>query len=285
MKIKTKNKVMSVVLYVIMAFLSVIFLFPLFGMFSKSLMLSTEVYELPPKIWSADPQWGNYIKALAYSGSFNGVPYILVYLKNTLMIIALSAVGVILSSSMCAFGFSKISFPGRDKIFIGVLSTMMIPGVVTMIPLYILYAKVGWINHLYPLWAPLWFGGGGMTIFLVRQYMKTLPIGLTESAMIDGANYWQQYAKIIMPNCKPILTVLAIGAFLGPWNDLMNPLLYLNSKEKWTLALGITNLGMGQMGVTLVMAACAMMVIVPILIFLFGQKFFIDSVILTGMKG
>ena len=285
MKVKTRRKISHAVLYAIMGFLSLVFLFPLFSMVAKSLMLSTEVYELPPKLWPDNPQWSNYLEALKYSGSLDGIPYILLYLKNTMLVIVMSAVGVILSASMCAFGFSKIEFPGRDKIFMGVLSTMMIPGIVTMIPLYILYAKVGWINTLLPLWVPLWFGGGGMTIFLVRQYMRTLPIGLTESAMIDGANYWQQYSRIILPNCKPILTVLAIGAFLGPWNDLMNPLLYLNSKEKWTLALGITNLGMGQMGVTLVMAACTMMVIVPVLIFLFGQRFFIDSVILTGMKG
>lgn len=286
---KKQRTIYIIILYCVLILFSIIFLFPLFSMITKSLMALSEVRELPPLLFPKTPQFVTYIKIFTYAGYFNGIPYMLVYLKNTLVLVLLVGVGTLFSSSLCAFGFSKIEFPGRDILFFITLATMMIPSVVTMIPLYIIFTNLKWIDHLYPLWVPMWFGGGAMAIFLVKQYMRTIPDVLIESAKIDGANYWQQYSKIVLPNCRPILSVLAISCFLGPWNDLMGPLLYLNSKEKWTLSLGITNMGMGAIGqvegLTYIMAACTMMIIVPVILFLFGQKYFINSVILTGIKG
>jgi multiple sugar transport system permease protein len=213
----------------------------------------------------------------------------LIYFKNTLLIVLGVIVGGTLTSSLCAFGFSKLQFKGRDTIFFLVLATMMIPGSVMMISLYVIFNKLGWINHLYPLWVPTWFGGGAVNIFLVRQFMKTIPDELNQSAKIDGANYWQLFSRIILPNCKPILIVIIIQYFLGCWNDLMGPLLYTNTQEMWTLTLGITNMAQGQMNTTegthLVMAACTIMIIFPVALFLAGQRYIIDNMVLTGLKG
>jgi len=272
-----------------MCLLAIVFLFPLYSMISKSLMTLTEIRALPPRLLPEVLQFKNYIGVFPYEGSYHNVPYFLIYLKNTLSVVVLQTVGLLFSASLCAFGFSKIKFPGRNTLFFLVLSTMMIPGAVTMIPLYSIFNKLDWINKLYPLWVPMWFGGGAFAIFLVKQYMRTIPDALLESAKMDGAGYWRQYTQIILPNCKPVLTVLAIQSFLGAWNDLMGPLLYLNEKSKWTLALGINNMAQGSMGqvegLSYILAACAMMTIVPMLVFMFGQKFFIESIVMTGVKG
>lgn len=286
---KKKNRIINIVLYVVLSLLAVIFLFPIFSMIAKSLMSQSETQSLPPLLWSKNANFSNYIKVFTIEGSYNGIPYMVLYLKNTIVLLILTSIGVVFSSAMVAYGFTKIRFPGRDAVFMVVLATMMIPGAVTMVPLYIMFDRLNWLNTLTPLWFPMWFGGGAVNIFLVKQFMRAIPTELNESAYIDGAGNFRQFFYIILPNCIPIMTVVLVGTIIGVWNDLMTPLIYLDTKENWTLAVGVTNLGLGSSGnmegVPFVMAACTLMAIVPVTLFVFAQKYFIDNISFTGIKG
>ncbi|AEF18089.1 ABC-type transporter, integral membrane subunit [Thermoanaerobacterium xylanolyticum LX-11] len=286
---KKRTKIKKIVIFSVLAVLSFIFIYPVLNMILKSLMTTQEVRMLPPRFLPEKPQWINYVVALSYPGYYKGIPYILVYLKNTLIVVFGVTIGGTFSALMCAFGFSKIKFPGRDIIFFGVLATMMLPYAVMMIPLYAIFHKIGWTNSLYPLWVPAWFGGGAVSIFFLRQFMKTFPDEIIESAKIDGASYWTIFLKIIIPYTKPMIIVLIMNYFFSSWNDLMGPLIYTDTQDKWTLALGVTNMGQGALGtiqgLNYVMAACTMMTLIPFLIFLFGQKYFIENITFTGIKG
>ena len=162
----------------------------------------------------------------------------------------------------------------------------MIPSSIMIIPLYALYSRFGWIDTHNPMWVGMWFGGGAANIFLVMQYMNRLPKELTESAAIDGANIFRQYFQIILPNCTPILAVLAVGSIVGPWNDIQTPLMYLESQEQYTLALGVSEMRtLSEVDMPVILAACSMMTILPLAAFVFNQKFFVESVVTSGVKG
>lgn len=288
MAIKNKKVLLGkCVLYIIEIFLALIFLFPFYTMIVKSLMGAEEYWSPTLRLFPNKIVWDNYVEAFSASGAMeNGMPYMIQYLLNTLKICLLATVGLLLSASFCAFGFTKIKFPGRDLVFAITLATTMIPGSVMIVPLYSLYSRFHWINTHYPMWVGMWFGGGAANIFLVMQYMKRLPKELTESASIDGANIFRQYFQIILPNCVPILAVLAIGAIIGPWNDIQTPLLYLESQENYTLALGVSELRtMAEVEMPVILAACTMMTLLPLVAFIFNQKFFVESVVTSGVKG
>ena len=276
-----------IVTYIILVILSVIFLFPFYTMITKSLMTTSEYWSpeltLVPKTFRIE----NYKDIFINCGvNESGVSYLLVYLFNTLKICVLGAVGLIISASLCAYGFTKINFPGRDLVFTIVLGTTMIPSSIMIIPLYSLYSKFGWINTHYPMWAGLWFGGGAINIFLVMQYMRGLPKELNECASIDGANVFRQYLQIVLPNCKPILAVISIGAIVGPWNDIQTPLMYIDEQEMYTLALGISQMRLNnEISMPSLLAACVLMTSVPLVAFVFNQRFFVESVVTSGIKG
>ena len=285
-----QKKILNTTVYASLILLSIVFLYPIFNMFVISLFTETDISAFPPRWLPSNPQWNNYLDALSFSGSIDGLPALIVYLKNTLIVILGCGIGVIVSASMCAYGFSKIKFPGREILFFLILTTMMIPGVVTMIPLFVVYKNFHWLNTLYPLWVPAFFGGGALTIFLLRQFMRTIPDTICESARIDGAGHFKIYSQIILPNCIPILIVVLINTITGVWNDFMGPLIYINQQSKWTLALGVANiLQTNEYGVAskapIMMAACVLMSILPLILFYVGQKFFIENVTMTGIKG
>ena len=284
---KTKKIIAKITLYLILSIMAAVFVFPFFAMFSKSLMTTTEYWSPKLHLWSDNAQWSNYTKVFEVAGNDEyGVSYMLIYLWNTLKIVVLATVGLLFSASICAYGFCKIKFPGRDLMFSIVLATTMIPSAVMLIPLYSLYTRFGWIDTSYPMWAGMWFGGGAINIFLVKQYMSTLPKELNESAAIDGAGLFRQYFQVILPNCKPILAVISIGAILGPWNDVQTPLMYLESQSNYTLALGIAYMRTGaDVEMPILLAACTLMTILPIVAFVFNQKFFVESVVTSGVKG
>ena len=292
MAVESKRKLPLIIKIVVLALLSVIFIFPVFMIFSKSIMTQEEAMAFPPMLWPKNgaAHFENYITIINIFGKNKyGMPYMISYFLNTLMVVVLSTIGVLFSASFVAFGFCKIKFPGRDLVFMIVLATMMIPSAVTMVPLYVIFSNLHMTNSTVPLWFPMWFGGGALNIFLIKQYMMTQPKEITEAGMIDGAGYFRQYFSITLPNTVPILVAVGIGAITGAWNDLQGPLTYISSSENYTLTMAVsmlstdTSLNIDNLPAT--MAACMYLLIPPCLPFVFGQKYFIESVVMSGIKG
>ena len=223
-------------------------------------------------------------------GNPTSMPYMVVYLLNSIYVVVGNVAGTVLSSTLCSYGFAKIKFKFREPIFFAVLATMMIPGSVTMLSMFTVYKNLGMMNTRLPLWLPVWFGGGAVNIFLLRQFMRGLPNDILESASIDGAGHLRKLFQIVVPNCVPILIYIAMQSAMGTWNDFFTPLLYVNEKEKWTLALGVASIiQTNDSGLVtkkhLLMAACTIMTVFPLGLFIGGQKYFIENVAITGVKG
>ena len=260
---------------------SLIFIFPLVWLVSTSLKPDTQIFKVPPELIPRPFMWKNYTRMWTH------FPF-LMFLKNTVLVVVLSMSGVLITAPLVAYAFARLRWPGRNFLFMIVLGTMMLPGQVTMIPLYILFNSWGWVDTFYPLWVPAWFGGGAFNIFLIRQFLMTIPKELEESAVIDGASHFKIYRKIMLPLINPVLTTIAIFQFMGAWNDFMGPLIYLNDQTKYTLSLGLrlfqqqTSASQTEFG--MLMAATTIMVIPVIIFFFLGQKRFIEGVIITGMK-
>jgi multiple sugar transport system permease protein len=225
------------------------------------------------------PKWSNYAE------TWRTVPFAM-FTKNTLTLAVLVVLGVTLSSSIVAFGFARIPFPGREALFMLMLSTMMLPGIVTLIPGYMLFRELGWIDTLKPLWVPAFFGGGAFNVFLLRQFFRTIPIELDEAAKMDGASWFQIYWRVVMPLTGPATTTVALFSFIGAWKDFMGPLIFINSLEKQTLELGLQTFQTLYGTHWELMMAGAVIVVLPlIVIFFLGQKVFIQGIVMTGLKG
>jgi len=224
-------------------------------------------------------RWGNYRDAWT-AEPFNR------FLLNTLIITLACIIGQVFSASLVGFGFSRLHFPGRNALFFVMLATLMLPGQVTMIPVYLIYRSLGWIDTFLPLTVPAFLGGGPFFIFLFRQFFMTLPRELDEAARVDGCSAFRIYWNVLMPLCKPVVATIAVFSFIAHWNEFLAPLIYLNSPEKQTLALGLrTFQGTFVTQLHLLMAA-SLVVLLPILvIFFLAQKQFIKGVALSGIKG
>jgi len=242
-----------------------------------------ERFEAPLKqvheISMVAPQWHNYLDA------WRALPFT-IFLRNTTIITLAAILGQVLSASVVAYAFARLRWPGRDTLFIVVLATLMLPGQVTMIPVYLIFRELRWIDTLLPLIVPAWLGGGAMFIFLLRQFFLTIPVELEEAARIDGASSAAIFARIMLPLSKPILATIAVFSFIHHWNDFMGPLIYLNSTDKMTLALGL-RVFQGTYGSDwhLMMAASTAVLLPVLIIFFFAQKQFVRSIVLTGIKG
>jgi ABC-type glycerol-3-phosphate transport system permease component len=209
-----------------------------------------------------------------------------ILLKNSLLITTTTIVGAMLSSSMAAYAFARLRFKGRDLWFMIVLATMMLPGYVTMIPVYIIFRHLGWINTLKPLIVPSFLGGGAFYIFLLRQYLMTIPYDLDDAARIDGCSNLRIYWNILMPLARPALGAVAIFLFIGHWNDFFGPLIYLHSQQNFTLALGLYRFkGPYTTEWNYLMAATLMVAVAPLIIFFLFQRYFIEGLVMTGIKG
>jgi multiple sugar transport system permease protein len=265
--------------YAVMILLSAIFMIPLIWLVSSSLKTQGQVFAYPP-VWIPDPvQWGNYAEAL------HRAP-LLRWLWNTTVITAFSIVGTVISSSMVAFGFARLRFPGRGVLFILLLSTMMLPQVVTLIPRFIMFRYIGWLDTFLPLIVPSFFGGGAFYIFLVRQFYLTIPKDFDEAARIDGASNWQIWWMILVPLSMPVLIAIGIFSFVSDWNDFLQPLIYLFSERNKVLALGLRAFINPADASWHISMAASMFLVVPImLIFFFGQRYFIRGVVMTGIQG
>jgi ABC-type glycerol-3-phosphate transport system permease component len=247
-------------------------------MISTSLKEPADLFVYPP-MWIPDPiQWQNYVAV------YNMVP-LLTFVKNTLIIVAFNLVGQLAASSLAAFGFARLRFAGRDTMFLLVLATMMLPGFVTMIPNFVLFKFLGWLNSNRPLIIPGFFGSA-FYIFLLRQFFLTLPRELDEAAELDGCSPFGIYWRIILPLAKPVLATVAIFCFISNWNDFFGPLIYLNSLDKMTLALGLALIRTQFQVVQHYMMAASVMSVLPIiLIFFLAQNYFVQGIALTGRTG
>ncbi|MGC8834816.1 MAG: carbohydrate ABC transporter permease [Armatimonadota bacterium] len=228
------------------------------------------------------PVWRNYTDALTFlpEETLHGA----VYLFNTVFVTVLNIIGVLLSSSLVAFSFARLRWPGRDVLFVIMLSTMMLPAAVTLIPVFLIYKNLGWVDTLRPLWFGSFFAAP-FNVFLLRQFFLTIPLDLEDAAKIDGCSYLRIYWNIMLPLVKPALAALTIMAFLGSWNNFMGPLIYISSPEKMTLAYALRLFQSAHSSEYGMLMAAATMVMLPVLlVFFFTQRHFIQGITLTGLK-
>jgi multiple sugar transport system permease protein len=274
--------VASVIYYLLLSISGLAFLFPFFWAASTSLKRAPELVIFPPKMLPEIPQWRNYAVV------FERVPF-LTWTQNTVFVATIGTLGMVLSASLAAYAFARFEFKGRDFLFMITLGTLMLPDQVTLIPQFVLFHRMGWINTLRPLWIPAWFGGGAFAIFLMRQFMMQLPRELDEAAIIDGASTHRIYWQLLMPLCKPVLATLAVISLISRWNDFFTPLIYLSSPKVFTLSVGLTFFRKipeaGMPTEHYLMAASTMMTIPLIILFFSAQRYFVQGIALTGLKG
>ena len=257
---------------------SIVSLIPFLWMISSSFKDPQFVFADPPQ-WVPHPWlWSNYAKAFAK------MPFAL-YTWNTVKITGVCLIGQLFSCSLVAFGFARLRFPARNTLFIVLLSTMMLPAQVTMIPVFKIFSTLGWYDIFLPLTVPAFFGAP-FFIFLMRQYFMTIPLEMDEAARIDGATTWQIYSRVLLPQVKPALATVAIFSFMAHWNDFLGPLIYLNSPVKRTLALGLYAFqGQYSTDWNYLMAASAVVMLPLLILFFAGQRYFIQGVVISGVKG
>ena len=219
---KKKIALEKVILYLFLIAGSLICLFPFYWMLRSSFMDMAQIFVMPP-IMIPDP-----VVFTNYQDALEVMPYFR-YLLNTLIVVISNVAGSILAASLCAFSFSRLRWPGRDKVFMIILTSLMMPSIVTMIPTFVMWSRLGFTNSLVPLAVPIWFGGSVYNIFLFRQFFLSIPRELDEAAYVDGASYFKVYWKIILPLSKSAMVVVGIFSFLSSWNDFMGPLIYLLS--------------------------------------------------------
>ena len=257
---------------------ALVFMLPFLWMLSTSLKPDTQFYSYPP-VWIPNPfMWSNYPDAVNFISFF-------LYLRNTLTIAVSATIGVLISSSLVAYSLARIPWVGRNVLFILTVATLMLPFQVTMIPLFLVFKNLGWVNSFLPLIVPHWFGGA-LYIFLLRQFFMTIPMELSEAARIDGASELRIYWGVILPLAKPALATVAIFEFIARWRDYLGPLIYLSNQDLYVLSLGIYEYR-SQYGAEwgLLMAASVLITLPIILLFFFLQKTFVQGITLTGIKG
>ena len=258
---------------------SFVMLLPFVWLVSSSLKPLEKVFIFPPQWIPNPPQWQNYVDALVYKPFGT-------YLFNTMRIIVLNEIAILLSASFCGYGFARIRFPGRDFWFALVLVTLMVPYFVLMVPQFIMFSRFGWVDTFLPLTFPFFFGGGAFNIFLFRQFFRSLPEELADAGRIDGTSEYGIYWKIMLPLCKPALATVAIFTFLAGWNDFIGPLLYLRSDYNFTVAIGLATFRSAMSTQWhLLMAASTAMILPVILLFFFAQRYFVEGLVMTGIKG
>ena len=274
----------GIIKYLLMLLLACVLLFPFFVMITRSFMTWREATSFPVKIFPKKLNFASYSEAL--NGDF------FVYFKNTLIVLVVNVVGITLSAYLVAYGFARMRFKGKSILFAVALSTIMLPGIVSQVPLYVIYSKINWLNTLLPLTIPNLFGGGMVNIFLIRQYLRSIPRSYNEAAKIDGAGELRTCFSVIMPMVKPVLILTAVNTFMACWNDFTTPLMYIDStaSQYFTLAVGIYRRFVGaqsfrEKAPNVQMALCTLMMIPSAIVFAVFQRSLIEGVTLTGIKG
>ena len=277
--------IVEIAKYVALIVLGASFLLPFFWMVTSALKDNTQIYRVPPAWIPIPAHWNNFWDAWT-TQNFN------LYTLNTIFKYGLPAtIGAVLSCAIVAYGFARLRWPGRDLLFGLCLATMMVPTQVTMVPLFITFKHMGWVNTYLPLVVPAFFGSAYF-IFMLRQFFLTIPTELSDAARIDGASEFGILWRIIIPLAKPALTVVALFRFMDAWNDYFGPLVYVNHMQQWPIALGIEHIqdglysvGFSRMGFPYLMAISAIVTLPIVVAFFFAQRTFIEGIALTGLKG
>lgn len=274
-----RGLVISLFWHVLLSAIALVLIAPLIWLISTSLKEPSAIFVLPPE-WIPNPiRWQNYPEALTAQpfGRF---------FFNTVLVTLLATLGTVITASMAAYGFARLRFPLRSFWFGLMLSTLMLPSIVTLIPTFILFRYLKWIDTFYPLIVPYWFGGGPFFIFLLRQFFLTIPLELDEAARIDGASNFRIYWQIVLPLASPALATVVIFSIINHWNEFVLPLIYLHSTEKWTMAIGLQ--GFSDLYSTQwhwLMAASTVMVLPLILLFFSAQRYYLEGIHMTGLAG
>jgi len=267
--------------YALLVIGAAVTLFPLYWMVATSLKSLPTTRAVPPVWFPLPPLWANYREMLEFQ------PFAR-YLGNTVLVAAAFVAGSVLSSAFVAYGFARLRFPGRDALFLLLLSTMMIPFIVRLVPLFLSFQRLGWINTFWPLIVPGFFGPP-FFVFLMRQYFLTIPGDLAEAARLDGAGEIRIWWSIYLPLSGPALAAVAIFAFQDAWNDFLAPLIFINDTDKFTVSLGLVNM-MSPSGASteywnLLMAAATTAVLPVVALFIIAQRFFVGGVSFSGIRG
>lgn len=274
-----KRRARSLILYAALIALSVLYLLPLYWMISTSLKRTGSEMVIPPQ-WIPNPiVWSNYIDV------FVQVPLTL-YIRNSVTITLTATVFGVLTASLAGYGFARIKFPGRNFLFMLCIASLMLPEIVTLIPEFILFRRIGWVNTFLPLIVPWSLAGSSFAVFLFRQYCMTIPIELDEAARVDGAGTIRIWWTIIVPLSKAVLATLAILSFIHHWNEFLRPLIYLGRPELRTLAIGLRAFrGEYQLAWNYMMAVALIMLIPILVLFFLAQRQFVQGIVMTGIKG
>ncbi|MCS6846117.1 MAG: carbohydrate ABC transporter permease [Anaerolineae bacterium] len=277
---KRRAWIKAAVTYIVLSVGALLFLTPLFWQITTSLKTSADTMKYPPVWIPSPPQFQNYAEL------FERFP-IALYTLNSVFVTTMVIIGTVLSSSLAAYGFARLRMPGRDVIFLILLSTLLLPGVVLIIPQFVLFQRLQWINTYNPLIVPSFFGSA-FSIFLLRQFFLTIPRELEDAARIDGAGFLRIYAQIVMPLAWPAIIAVALYTFLGAWNNFLGPLIYLSDSEKYTLPVALRYL-QGSMRTRpeqhLLMAAATLSMIPCVVTFFLAQRWFMQGQVFTGVKG
>lgn len=269
---------LRILLYALLIFFTLLFISPFLWLISNSLKTAAQAFD---KHWIPQPvQWANYVRI------FQEVPLLLMA-RNSIIVAVLGVLSVLVSSSMIAYGLARLRFPGSNLVFLAVLGTMMLPGAVTMMPVYLIWKKIGLVNTLFPLWVGNLFGSS-FYIFMLRQFFLTLPQEIIDAGRVDGASYYRIFWQLMLPLLRPVLLSVTIFEFQAKWNDFMGPLIYIQNPDLRTLPLGlqmfVQHLGYGQFRWELLFAASVLVTLPTVLLFLFAQRYFIEGIATTGLK-
>ena len=270
-----KERVSSIILFVVLTLGAILILFPIAWMICTALKSAPEIAMYPPKLLPEKPMFENFIIA------WGKAPFTK-YTINTLIIVFFSIIGNVFVNSFVSYGFAKVDFAGKNILFTCILATMMIPGFITLVPTYVIFSKLHWVNTYLPLIVPA-FLGNAFHIFMMRQFYMTIPIELTEAARIDGAGHFYIWGKLMMPLVKPVMATIALIAFKGSWSDFQGPLLYLSDRNMYTLQLGLQVFkGQGFTEWNYLMAVSFLSMIPILILFFCFQNYFIEGMNVGG---
>lgn len=274
----TRRVVLRGTLYLAFVVGALLVLVPIYWFVRSALMTLAQIFVYPPLPWPPHVEWANFSNAMRVA------PFLL-YARNTSTVIVPGVIGTLVTASMSAFGFARFKFPLRNMWFALVLAAIILPPAVVLIPQFIMWSTLGLVNTLYPLIIPLWFGGGAFNVFLLRQFMLTIPKDFDDAARIDGAGYFKIYRVIMIPLVQPALIAVALFQTFFLWNDFFQPLIYLNDPQHFTLAIGLSNfIGSYTTQWNIMLAAALIVVLPPAILFFIGQRYFVEGVTLTGIK-
>jgi ABC-type glycerol-3-phosphate transport system permease component len=279
----------NAIIHVILIVFACLMAFPFLWMVSTALKPQSQVYARPPVLIPRSPQWGNFLDVLIPERLYGKTEYSILpveqTMRNTIFVAVLSTVGSVLSASFVGYGFARLRFPGREFLFAVLLGTMMVPFMVRMVPLFMIYRDLGWLDTFYPLIVPRFFGGA-FDIFLVRQFYRTIPFEYSDAARMDGCSEMGIWSRIMLPLSRPALVVVAIRSFQHAWGDFMVPLIILRSGDKKTLMLGIQLLLQNAEAAHNYQMSMVIIAVLPVIILFFVfQRYFLEGISVTGIKG